>query len=134
MINSILNSVKKNIGLDETYKEFDPDIIMHINTVFDILGQLGVGPEEGFQIEDDSSVWKDFLPDRKTKRFNLVKTYMYAKVRLMFDPPQTSSLLNALTETVKELESRISYEADPINTFESNETGGDKNVLCSDDP
>lgn len=132
MSNSILTSVKKNLGLEDDYTEFDPDIIMAINTSFDILGQLGLGPSEGFQIEDSSATWTDFLPNKKTKRFNMVKTYVYAKVRLIFDPPQLTSVTECLKETIRELESRISYEVDPEDTFDTQNDGGDtSDDLCN---
>lgn len=129
MSNSILTSIKKNLGIDEDFTEFDPDIIMHINTALNILTQLGVGPTEGFQIEDSSAVWSDFLDYHYYKRLNMVKTYVTAKVRLIFDPPQMTSVIECLKETIRELECRLSYEVDPPDTFDK--TGGDKNVCNS---
>ena len=82
---SILTSIKKLLGITEEYDQFDPDIIMHINSVFMILTQLGVGPAEGFSIEDDTAVWTDFIQD--VKKLESVKTYVYLKVKLAFDPP-----------------------------------------------
>ena len=106
MSESILTSTKKMVGIDEGYTAFDLDIINHINTVFSDLNQLGVGPAEGFMITDASAVWSDFLAG--DLRMNNIKTYIYFRIRLMFDPPTTSYLITALDEQRKELEWRIS--------------------------
>ena len=113
MDESILTSIKKVLGVPEEYKHFDVDIIMHINTVFATLHQLGMGLEEGFMIEDNTAVWSDYLPE--DPRFNFVKTYIYQKVRLMFDPPASSSLLEALNKSIAELEWRITVMVDTWN-------------------
>ena len=105
MDESILNSVKKILGIASDYDAFDTDIIIHINSVFSTLNQLGLGPDEGFMIEDDSAVWGDFLLD--DMRLNSVKTYVYLKVRILFDPPTTGFTLTALQEQIKELEWRL---------------------------
>lgn len=102
---SILDSTKKAIGLGADYDVFDPDIIMHINTAFSTLSQLGVGPEEGFQIVDDSTTWDEYTMADKER--NMVKSYVYLRVRLLFDPPETSYLINAFNDQVKELEWRL---------------------------
>ena len=104
MTDSILQSTKKILGLAEDYTAFDQDIIMHINSVFATLVTLGIGPETGFVIEDENDTWSDFTTDI---RLNSVKSYMYLKVRLLFDPPPTSFVLNALLEQIKELEWRM---------------------------
>lgn len=119
MSESILQSVKKSLGINPENVEFDTEITMHINSVINVLNQLGLRSVEGFQIEDQSTTWGDYL--RNDKRLNLVKTYMYAKVRLIFDPPQMSSVIECLKETVREFEFRIQCEVDPTDTF-----GGDK--------
>jgi hypothetical protein len=108
MSDSILISTKKALGLDADYTAFDPDVIMHINSVFSILNQLGVGPEFGFSIVDDSAVWDDFLVG--DVRFNTVRTYVFLRVRLLFDPPTTSYLITALTEQYRELEWRMNVQ------------------------
>lgn len=113
MTESILTSTKKMIGIDESYTAFDLDIINHINTVFSDLNQLGIGPAEGFMIADASAVWADFLSG--DLRLNNVKTYMYFRVRLMFDPPTTSYLISAMDEQRKELEWRISAHRESIS-------------------
>lgn len=118
MQGSILTSIKKNLGIEEDFTEFDPDIIMAINTALNVLTQIGVGPRDGFQIEDSSAVWNDFLNYHYYKRLNMVKTYIIARVRLIFDPPQMTSVIECLKETCREFESRLSYEVDPLDTFD----------------
>lgn len=105
MVASILTSVKKNLGYEEDDTSFDPDILMHINTVLSILNQIGVGPESGFLIEDKVATWVDLLgPD---PRFNFVQSYVYLRVRLLFDPPVTSFAIKSNEDIAKELEVRI---------------------------
>lgn len=110
-MDSILTSVKKLLGIAEEHTSFDTDIIMHINTVFGILNQLGVGPETGFTIEDDSAIWGDFISDAAT--LQSVKSYMYLKVRLMFDPPTSSVVMESMNRMISELEWRINTTVDP---------------------
>lgn len=105
MPNSILNSTKKILGIEPDYTAFDQDIMMHINSVFSTLQQLGIGPDIGFAIEDSDSEWVDFFGD--DPRLNSVKTYVYLRVRLLFDPPSTSFLLNAMKEQIQEIEWRL---------------------------
>lgn len=104
-MDSILTSVKKLLGIAEEYTQFDEDIIMHINTVFLNLTQLGVGPEEGFSIEDDSAIWEDFIEDNI--QLQAVKSYMYLKVKLLFDPPLSSSVVESMNRMIAELEWRL---------------------------
>lgn len=115
MQESILTSIKKLLGIAEDYKHFDADIIMHINTVLMILMQLGVGPEAGFTISDDTAVWADFL-GTTYPQLEAVKTYVYLRVRLMFDPPQTSSVSQSMENLIKEFEFRLNVEVDPAKT------------------
>lgn len=105
MINSILDDVKKALGIASDITDFDPDIIMHINSAFSTLHQLGLGPVEGFMIEDKIPVWSAFISDNMT--LNSVKTYVYLSVRYVFDPPQQSAHLTALKQTMTELEWRL---------------------------
>lgn len=108
MDNSILNSVKRSCGgisPDDTH--FDEELIMHTNSVFTILHQIGVGPEDGFMINDASTVWTDFMPDNAATLY-FVKTYVGLKVRLIFDPPTSSAMAEALKQSIAELEWRIS--------------------------
>ena len=113
MDSSILTSIKKLLGIAEEDTSFDQDIIMHINTVFAILAQLGVGPEGGFSIEDDSAIWEDYLGN--ATNLELVKSYIYMKVRSMFDPPTNSILADAMNKNISELEWRINTTVDPKN-------------------
>ncbi len=112
MSDSILTSVKKALGLTDDYEAFDPDVIMHINTVFADLNQLGLGPDEGFMIEDKTTTWDAFIGDEL--RFNSVKTYTFLRVRLMFDPPQTSYLIESLRKQVEELGWRLNVGSEYI--------------------
>ena len=110
-MDSILTSIKKLLGIAEEQTNFDQDIIMHINSVFSILTQLGVGPSEGFLIEDSSAIWSDFLEENTN--LELVKTYVYMKVRLMFDPPLSSAVMDSINKIISELEWRINVTVDP---------------------
>lgn len=107
---SILNSIKKMLGISEDYKQFDDDIIMHINSVFLNLNQLGVGPESGFSIEDDIAEWTDFIDDNV--KLQAVKSYMYLKVKLLFDPPLSSAVTESMNRMISELEWRLNVEVD----------------------
>lgn len=108
---SILTSVKKLLGITEEYTHFDSDIIMHINSTFVILTQLGVGPSNGFFIEDDTSTWDEFIPTDDL-RFNSLKTYMYMRVKLMFDPPLSSAVMASMERQIAEFEWRLNSAAD----------------------
>lgn len=116
-MSSILTDTKKLLGITEEYENFDLDIIAHINSVFSILCQLGVGPKAGFEITDKENEWTEFLPEQDP-RLNMVKSYMYAKVRMMFDPPQSGSLKDALESTIDELTFRLSVQVDPGDSFD----------------
>ena len=118
-MNSILTSIKKMLGIEESYTHFDSDLIMHINSVFVILKQLGIGPENGFAIEDRSATWDDYLGSNKNLEF--VKTYIYLKVRLLFDPPTSSAMIEAVNKNISELEWRINIEAE--TNMEVNQNG-----------
>lgn len=116
MYDSILISIKKLLGIAEDYEHFDADLIMHINTVFMILHQMGVGPKDApFVIEDDGPTWDDFIKDAKD--LQPVKTYIALKVKLVFDPPTSSSHLQAINDTIKELEWRL-YSAESSDNFD----------------
>ena len=108
---SILTSIKKMLGISEEYTHFDEDLIMHINSALAVLCQLGVGPSEGFFITNKSAVWSDFVPDLSKLQF--IKTYVYQKVKLAFDPPSSSAAIQALNESIKEFEWRINVQVDP---------------------
>lgn len=102
---SILLSIKKLLGILEDDQAFDADIIIHINSVFMILQQLGVGPVDGFKIETQEETWDQFIQDDKL--LEDVKTYMYLKVRLLFDPPLNSSVLESTKQLISEFEFRL---------------------------
>lgn len=102
-MDSILTSIKKLLGISAEYTHFDQDIKIHINTAFGILHQLGIGPEHGFFIEDEATLWYDYTTDN----IEMIKTFIYLKVRLMFDPPASSVLIESINNTLKELEFRI---------------------------
>lgn len=105
MTTSILNSVKKILGIEAAYTVFDIDIITHINSVFSTLNELGIGPTEGFMITGTTETWEDYIEN--DAKFNSVQSYMYLRVRLLFDPPTTSYLLTSLKEQAQELEWRL---------------------------
>lgn len=105
---SILTSIKKLLGIQEDYTHFDADIIMHINTAFLTLSQIGVGPSKGFMIEDKDDFWDDFI----TEDLEAVKTYVYLKVRLLFDPPNSSSVMESMNRQISELEWRLNVAAE----------------------
>ena len=109
-LDNILSSIKKLLGIPTEETAFDSDIIMHINSVFMILTQLGVGPSDGFTISDDYGLWSDFIPDGQN--LELVKSYMYMKVRLLFDPPTNSSVLTSMEKTINEFEWRLNVQAE----------------------
>ena len=109
-MDSILISVKKMLGIAAEYTHFDADIIIHINSVFMILNQLGVGPKEVFSISSDVETWDEFTNDNLT--IESVKSYMYLKVGLLFDPPTSSNVLEARNRLVSELEWRLNAIAD----------------------
>ena len=108
---SILTSIKKLLGIAEENTDFDADIIMHINSVFTTLTQIGVGPSEGFYIESEADIWEDFISDYI--KLQAVKTYIYLKVRLLFDPSSLgSSTLAAYERQIQELEWRLNIIAE----------------------
>ena len=108
---SILTSIKKLLGIAEEYTHFDSDITMHINSVLMILNQMGVGPEEGFFIEDASATWEEFISD--ITEIQAVKSYVYLKVKLLFDPPLSSAVMEATNRLISELEFRLNIAVDP---------------------
>ena len=117
--NSILTSTKKLLGLAEEYEDFDADIIIHINSVLTILSQLGVGPQGGFIVMDEQTTWNDYFGDNKNLEF--VKSYVYLKVKLLFDPPTSTSVADSINRTLSELEWRINVEVESSPVKEVNE-------------
>lgn len=114
---SILTSVKKMLGIAEEYEHFDADLLMHINSVFSILHQLGVGPADGFMIEDKSWIWSDFISDES--KYMLAKSYMFLKVKLLFDPPLSSAVLECYKTQISEYEWRLNITAEDCIKNES---------------
>lgn len=115
MEDSILNSVKKQLGIDPSYDAFDGPITMHINSIFQILYQLGVGPDLPFIIDDASSTWDEFTDD--IAQLSMVKTYVGLKVQQVFDPPQSGAVADAAKRMIEELEWRLNVQVDPDTTF-----------------
>lgn len=116
---SILLSTKKSLGLEPTMEAFDPDIIMCINSALNVLTQLGVGPVEGFSISSKEDTWDGFIGEEP--RLNMVKTYIYLKTKMVFDPPTIGGLMTSYQEQIKELEWRINVQVDPAYTFDDKE-------------
>lgn len=108
-MDSILTSIKKLLNISEDYEYFDQDIIMHINTTLLVLTQLGVGPPEGFVITDKTAIWDDFIGDANLE---MVKSYIYLKVKLLFDPPTSSSAVDAANRMIAEFEWRLNVAVD----------------------
>lgn len=121
-LTSILQSIKKLLGIPEDYDHFDSDIIIHINSAFSVLAQLGVGSEDGFSINDETAKWDEFIPDENQLLQN-VKTYVYLKVRIVFDPPLSSAVLECLKEQIKELEWRLQVASENLKKQEENQNG-----------
>lgn len=110
MEENILNSIKKLLGIPEDYTAFDQDIMMHINSVFMILSELGVGPSNGYSLKDGTEKWGDFISD--DENLEGIKTYVYMKVKTIFDPPLNSAVLASMKELISEFEWRINNEAE----------------------
>lgn len=110
MMESILRSIRKMIGPDETYTHYDTDLIIHINSVLAVLTQLGVGPSEGFFIQDESATWNDFLGN--DPKLEMVKSYVYMKVKLAFDPPSSSAVIDSMNRSISEFEWRTNMAAE----------------------
>lgn len=111
MNESILMTIQNLLGPDSSYEAFTPDILIHINSAISVLTQLGVGPSSGFRITGPNETWSDLLSSDEFLEF--VKTYIYLKVKLVFDPPANSSLVTFYKQECDELESRIIYSIDP---------------------
>lgn len=129
MENSILNSIKQLLGISADETVFDTDIIIHINSVIASLTQMGIGPSNGFEIVDNSATWTDFLED--DKRLNSVRSYIYMKVRLIFDPPTSSAVIEAYKQQIAEFEWR-NYIVKDIDRIEENPEDKFKPVKVSD--
>jgi len=110
---SILDGVKKICMLDPSYTVFDDVILMHINAVFSTLQQLGIGPDAGFMIEDNTVTWDAFVGTDLTE--NSIKTYMGLRVKMLFDPPTTSFVIDAMNQQIQEFEWRISTNREGVS-------------------
>lgn len=135
MITSILTSVKKNLNLDVSYTAFDEEIITHINSAFSTLNQLGVGPADGFEIQDATPTWASFIGTNK--KYNFVKTYVYLSVRQLFDPGGTSYVITAMEKQFKELEWRINVLREETEWVDPDPDGDeieDNTILDGGDP
>lgn len=123
-MDSILLSIKRLLGVSEDCEHFDDEIIIHINSVLVILNQLGVGPPGGFIVTDTRQTWSMFVPNRTDIEF--IKTYVFMKAKLIFDPPQSSSAIESMNRVISELEWRINVAVDPgeITEGEEEETNG----------
>lgn len=117
MKESILESIKKQVGVESECEAFDNELIIHINSVLAVLIQEGIGPISGFEIYSNEETWEDFLgADIRLK--SLAKSFVGSKVKLIFDPPMSSTATEVLKEVIKEYETRLYMEKNPINTFE----------------
>lgn len=117
---SILESVKKTLGILDDYEHFDPEIIMAINTAFFTLNQLGIGPKEPFTIEDNFATWNEFMPNGKIEA---VKSYIPLQVKILFDPPTNSFLVDSIKDEMAKLEFRMQVEAETEKLPEYDMTG-----------
>lgn len=114
-MDSILNTIKKMIGFDPEYEAFDIDLIVHINSSFSVLNQLGLGPVSGFSISNAESLWSDYSTQPTV--IEMAKQYIYYKTKLAFDPPASSSAANAIQTAISELEWRINIQVEnDLNT------------------
>lgn len=130
MEDSILNSIKKSLGITPEYTQFDPEIIMHINSVFMFLQQIGVGPTNTYSIESDSETWTDFFSSANVKDVSAAKSLMFLKVKMLFDPPTIGSVNESYNKLIDELTWRCSIEGDNVNDGNDNTASGNE----SDEP
>lgn len=120
MQDSILMTIRKLVCGDPYADHFDTDLLVHINACFSILNQLGVGPESGFVVTDETQSWSSYVADNRT--LNMVKTYVTLKVKKIFDPPLTSSVLEAMDKEISQLEWRLNVAVDPIKPTSTSKT------------
>ena len=120
MQDSILMTIRKLVCGDPYADHFDTDLLVHINACFSILNQLGVGPENGFVVTDDTQSWSSYIADNYI--LNMVKTYVTLKVKKIFDPPLTSSVLEAMDKEISQLEWRLNVAVDPVKPTSTSKT------------
>ena len=120
MQDSILMTIRKLVCGDPYADHFDTDLLVHINACFSILNQLGVGPENGFVVTDETQSWSSYIADNYI--LNMVKTYVTLKVRVIFDPPLTSSVLEAMNKEISQLEWRLNVAVDPVKPTNTSKT------------
>lgn len=113
-MDSILNTIKKMLGIPDEYDVYDADIIAHINTVIFSLRQMGIRSDDHFVVTCELETWNDYLGD--TRRFEAVKTYIYMRVKQVFDPSNSSAMTSAIDKQIEELEWRLSVEASEEET------------------
>ena len=122
IVDSILTTIKEMLGITEEYTHFDIDIIAHINTALSILSQIGVTKTKGFSIRDSWATWDSII--NPGTDLEMIKTYIFMKVKLIFDPPQSSGAVESMKQLISEFEWRISVSVDPPSTFNSTQQGG----------
>ena len=120
MQDSILMTIRKLVCGDPYADHFDTDLLVHINACFSILNQLGVGPENGFVVTDETQSWSSYIADNYI--LNMVKTYVTLKVKKIFDPPLTSSVLEAMDKEISQLEWRLNVAVDPVKSTSTSKT------------
>ena len=120
MQDSILMTIRKLVCGNPYADHFDTDLLVHINACFSILNQLGVGPENGFVVTDETQSWSSYIADNYI--LNMVKTYVALKVKKIFDPPLTSSVLEAMDKEISQLEWRLNVAVDPIKPTSTSKT------------
>lgn len=120
MQDSILMTIRKLVCGNPYADHFDTDLLVHINACFSILNQLGVGPESGFVVTDETQSWSSYVADNRI--LNMVKTYVTLKVKKIFDPPLTSSVLEAMDKEISQLEWRLNVAVDPIKPTSTSKT------------
>lgn len=131
MCDSILQTIKKLIGVDEIYNVFDMDLTIAINSSFMILNQLGIGPDKPFSIKGSSETWKDFFGDEEI--FELAKSYIYLRAKLLFDPPSSGVLHEAIEREISEFEWRMHVQADYNNSKKDSQTDDGSQVSGTTD-
>ena len=120
MQDSILMTIRKLVCGNPYADHFDTDLLVHINACFSVLNQLGVGPENGFVVTDETQSWSSYIADNY--RLNMVKTYVTLKVKKIFDPPLTSSVLEAMDKEISQLEWRLNVAVDPSKPTSTSKT------------